>query len=500
FWQQYLADAPNLIALPTDIPRPQELTLEGERYQTTLSKSLTASLKALVKTEEVTLFTVLLATLRVLLYQWTQQSDSVLGTVVSGRNQEEIRGLIGCFINFIALRNTLSSNQFFNDCLQAEKRTILETYHHHNCPFTKVVEVVNPERNTNYNPIYNVALLFQNFPLDTHYDFGDNIKTEVTEINAKNALLDLRFLVSEKDQQLEIMCEYSTDLFKEETIKELVENYLLFLEKVVENPKRKVEELSLTEPLKQQAQKAKVRDKKEPIQIVSTFTIEPIEESLTYWLNKLNLPTQLQFAPYNQVLQELLNPESQLNQNQQGINLLFIRPEDWARFDPTIETPDQFAQKIRQNTQELIAAIQKASRTSQASLIVVLCPSQPNLEPEKQLILKQSESLIISQLKQLRQINLITSQDIATTYPVSNYYDKNSDEIGHIPYTNLFYTALGTATARKIYTLKHLPYKVIAVDCDNTLWKGVCGEVGAERIKIDPPRKALQSFLLEQQK
>ncbi|EAZ87975.1 condensation domain-containing protein, partial [Crocosphaera chwakensis] len=448
YWSKKLANIPKLIEIPTDYPRPKTQSFRGATYQIDFSETLITALKQLSQKQGTTLFVTLITTLKLLLFKWTKQDDLVLGTVVAGRNHMEIEPLIGCFMNFLALRSKLSENKTIQEILEQENKTVLEGYKYQDYPFEKIVETINPERNLAYNPIYNIALLLQTFP--RQISFNQELKGSSIEVDRGIALLDQRWEIIESEEKTYLRCEYSTDLFKEETIKELVKNYLLFLEKVVENPKRKVEELSLTEPLKQQAQKAKVRDKKEPIQIVSTFTIEPIEESLTYWLNKLNLPTQLQFAPYNQVLQELLNPESQLNQNQQGINLLFIRPEDWARFDPTIETPDQFAQKIRQNTQELIAAIQKASRTSQASLIVVLCPSQPNLEPEKQLILKQSESLIISQLKQLRQINLITSQDIATTYPVSNYYDKNSDEIGHIPYTNLFYTALGTATARKI--------------------------------------------------
>ena len=57
-------------------------------------------------------------------------------------------------------------------------------------------------------------------------------------------------------------------------------------------------------------------------------------------------------------------------------------------------------------------------------------------------------------------------------YPVSDYYDPHGHHAGHIPYTADSYAAIGTALVRTIYNLKRSPFKVIALDCDNTLWKG----------------------------
>ena len=95
-------------------------------------------------------------------------------------------------------------------------------------------------------------------------------------------------------------------------------------------------------------------------------------------------------------------------------------------------------------------------------------------------------------------LDLISSEELISTYSVASYYDPQSDELGHIPYTPLFFTALGTVLARKIYAIVSPPHKVIALDCDQTLWQGVCGEDGAMGIKLDPPRKALQDFMVAQ--
>src|SRR2546421_741196 len=92
---------------------------------------------------------------------------------------------------------------------------------------------------------------------------------------------------------------------------------------------------------------------------------------------------------------------------------------------------------------------------------------------------------------------LVRPEEIAS-YRVINLYDASGDEVAHLPYTPEFFTVLGMVVARKIHALKQAPYKVIVVDCDETLWTGVCGEVGAMGIEIDPGRKSLQEFLVRQ--
>ncbi|MFM7794421.1 MAG: HAD-IIIC family phosphatase, partial [Microcystis panniformis] len=82
---------------------------------------------------------------------------------------------------------------------------------------------------------------------------------------------------------------------------------------------------------------------------------------------------------------------------------------------------------------------------------------------------------------------------------VENYYDPYGEELGNIPYTLAFFAALGTILARKILALTNSPYKVIVLDCDNTLWHGVCGEDGVKGVKIDAPFRALQEFIIAEQ-
>ena len=110
------------------------------------------------------------------------------------------------------------------------------------------------------------------------------------------------------------------------------------------------------------------------------------------------------------------------------------------------------------------------------------------------------EQKLVSEVAKIKGVYIVTPAQLLSTYPVENYYDPHTDELGHIPYTPTFFSALGTNIARQIHALKSNPYKVIVLDCDQTLWKGVCGEDGPEGVTIDPPRQILQELIVAQQK
>lgn len=81
-------------------------------------------------------------------------------------------------------------------------------------------------------------------------------------------------------------------------------------------------------------------------------------------------------------------------------------------------------------------------------------------------------------------------------YPLPDYHDPLGEQLGHVPYTSGFFAALATMITRKYQARRRAPYKVVVLDCDQTLWQGVCGEDGPLRVVLDPPRKALQEFMV----
>ncbi len=211
------------------------------------------------------------------------------------------------------------------------------------------------------------------------------------------------------------------------------------------------------------------------ITITATFTAEPVQDSLHFWLEELGLPYSVQFAPYNQVFQQLLDPTSVLFTNRSGYNVALVRLDD---FGPL-------------NLEENIASLRDAARAFPAPLLVCFCPGHPGLKGHA-----AAESKFAQELDGAVQV--VTSRELQDLYPVADYYDRHSEELGKVPYTPAMFAAIGTMIARRLRARVLPPVKVIALDCDDTLWSGVCGEDGPLGVRIDEPRQHLQQFMVRQ--
>jgi FkbH-like protein len=238
------------------------------------------------------------------------------------------------------------------------------------------------------------------------------------------------------------------------------------------------------------------------IAISATFTAEPISESLAFWLQKLNLPARVAFAPYNQPLQQLLDPVSLFSTNRSGINVLLVCLEHWMGRGSETTAGTSADPALKKNLEDLVKALTGFEQRSQTPILLLLCPPSPaalRTEANRSKF-RDAEQFLNVSLSQMSTARFSVSSELATAYPVDSYYDPHTDELGHIPYTAEFFAALGTALARKIYGLRRPPYKVIATDCDDVLWKGICGEAGPHGVELDPARKLYQEFLIQQRR
>lgn len=225
--------------------------------------------------------------------------------------------------------------------------------------------------------------------------------------------------------------------------------------------------------------------------IASTFTSEPIEDALSFWFEELNLPFRLEFAPYNQVFQQLLDQTSSFHTNRQGANIILVRLEDWMR---------QSEQDVLRNTHELSEAVRNFSERSSVPLLLVFCPASPDTlrNAGEATLIMEMEVKVAAELCEVNDVHTISARELLGIYPVQEYYDSHANALGHIPYTPEMFAAIATMIARKVHALKRPVYKVIALDCDQTLWTGICGEDGPKGVIIDPGRKALQEILVSQ--
>ena len=232
--------------------------------------------------------------------------------------------------------------------------------------------------------------------------------------------------------------------------------------------------------------------------VAATFTAEPIEQALTFWMQELKLPGQIHFSPYNQIFQQLLDPTSIFLRNTAGINLIFVRFEDWAGTEPNGDLSAQSATAtIERHVQEFCSALQAACLPAATPYIVCLCPPSPtvNIAPQD---LAHLTDLLTTELSPLKNVFFVASTELVEHFPDYSYHDAPREVLGHVPFTPAFFCTLATAVARRIYAIKSAPRKVIVLDCDNTLWKGICGEDGPQGIQIDAPHRTLQEFMVAQ--
>ncbi|MGB6222854.1 amino acid adenylation domain-containing protein [Haloferula sp.] len=218
------------------------------------------------------------------------------------------------------------------------------------------------------------------------------------------------------------------------------------------------------------------------VRFASTFTAEPIQPVLDVWLDDLGFSPDISFSPFNQVLQQLLDPGSPLATNVNGVNVILVRAADLGA-DTTA--------RARSAAREVAAALGEASARDGIQTLLLACPVAERHEVEATFIEDLSE-----QLKEMSGVELLKSADLTRLYPVENPFDPEADQSAHMPYSEEMFAALATFIARRISAVRRKPYKVIAVDCDNTLWTGVCGEAGPTGVIVDEPRKKFQRFLM----
>ncbi len=236
------------------------------------------------------------------------------------------------------------------------------------------------------------------------------------------------------------------------------------------------------------------------IALAASFTAEPVHDALAFWMEMLALPVGIEFAPYDQVYQQLLDPASLLSRNRRGLNVVLLRPEDWLRALPesAARAGAGVEEILERNSAQLVEAARALAGRSEVPLLLVLCPaSQARAgRRDRTLQLDRIRDRIAEALRAVPGISLVTQRDF-DPYRVAAYDDPRRDRLGHIPYSPEFFAALATLVARRAHAHLSPPHKVIALDCDNTLWQGVVGEDGVDGIRISPPFAALQRFMVE---
>jgi len=242
YWRGRLAGAATL-ALPSDRPRPALRSFRGASTARTMAGGLAERLRALSQREGVTPFMTLMAAFQALLHRYSGQDDIVVGSPIANRNRTELEGLIGFFVNSLALRGDLSGDPTFRELLGRVKEAALGAYAHQDVPFEKLVEELHPPRRLGQNPIFQVTFDLQKLSSATMGLEGLTLRP--LERTVSTTRFDLELRVWEGPDRLVAGASYSTDLFEADTVASMLGHYQTLLEAVAARPDARLSELTL---------------------------------------------------------------------------------------------------------------------------------------------------------------------------------------------------------------------------------------------------------------
>ena len=234
YWQNQLAGGPSFLELPSDRPRPALSNLRGASHTIVLPHTFAASIRSLIEQEGVTMFVMMMAAFKTLLYRYTGQGDVSVGTFLPNRNWPEVHGLIGFFLNTVVLRTCLYDGPSFAALLKREMSVVQEAYEHCDMPFEKLVEVLNPHRDPGHTPLFQTALLFEDVPAIPN-EIPD-LNFELLDSETSVSLYELSLIITELSGDIRLSFIYRTDLFDAGTIQRMAANFRMLLKSIVSNP------------------------------------------------------------------------------------------------------------------------------------------------------------------------------------------------------------------------------------------------------------------------
>ncbi|QRK08658.1 non-ribosomal peptide synthase/polyketide synthase [Archangium violaceum] len=253
YWRRQLSDAPRLLQLPTDKPRPSVLSDKGASTSSFhLPESLSQALGALCRQHQVTPFMVLHAAFSALLFRYCGQQDLCVGVPVSGRTHPSSESVVGLFVNTVVLRSHLRSDASFSSLLSQVRSTSLDAFAHQDVPFEKLVSTLGVERSTSHSPLVQVAFVWNRLG-HAMADALPGLTTRAIELSSTASKFDLALIVLENGPSLEISADFSTELFEPGTVRRMQEHYVRLLEHVLHAPDTRLDALPLlSEPEREQ--------------------------------------------------------------------------------------------------------------------------------------------------------------------------------------------------------------------------------------------------------
>jgi amino acid adenylation domain-containing protein len=246
YWEKKLEGVAESLDLATDYPRPRVQDWAGATHRFVLDGELTEGLKSLGGRQGGTLYMVLLAAFQTLLYRYSGQNDICVGSPIANRQYAETEGLIGMFVNTLAMRSRVEGEESFSGLLGQVKATCLEAYENQDAPFEKVVERLQPERNLGMSPIFQVMVVLQNAGSGKERKEAERFRRYRLQTGISK--FDLTAVFRESEEGLTASLRYRSGLYKRETMERMAGHFTALCRAIVAMPEARIGELDYLNP------------------------------------------------------------------------------------------------------------------------------------------------------------------------------------------------------------------------------------------------------------
>ncbi|MEV0299404.1 non-ribosomal peptide synthase/polyketide synthase, partial [Nocardia sp. NPDC050710] len=245
YWRTALAGVPDELNLPADRPRPKMQSFAGGQVLFAVDNDVHMRLRGIAREQNATLFMLLHTALAVFLARMSGTEDIAIGTPVAGRGEAEVDDVIGMFVNTLVLRTEVRGAATFQELLAQTKHADLQAFAHADLPFERLVELLNPERSTARNPLFQVSLSLQNVP-ESSFELP-GLRVEAVESGMQAEQFDLSLTVREAGDGagLHAMFTFARDLFDESTVRVFAERFTRLLTAIADRPGAPVGDLSM---------------------------------------------------------------------------------------------------------------------------------------------------------------------------------------------------------------------------------------------------------------
>ncbi|HDX9649186.1 TPA: amino acid adenylation domain-containing protein, partial [Bacillus cereus] len=243
YWMHVFKEEVPVLNMPTDYKRPPIQSTEGDLVHFEIDSDIYVNLKKMAKEHGVTLYMLLLAGYTTLLSKYTGQEEIVVGSPIAGRPHDDLKQIMGIFVNTLAMRNYPKRDVSFQDYLKEVKENALKAYENQDYPFDELVEKLDLKRDMSRSALFDTMLVLQNFDYD---DFEiQGLTFSPYQMKAHVSKFDLTLTAVEEERSIKCVLNYRTKLFKKETVERLAKHLIQVFKEIIEKPEQSIQDIML---------------------------------------------------------------------------------------------------------------------------------------------------------------------------------------------------------------------------------------------------------------